>query len=114
MWRWMFSTTMMASSTTRPMASTMASSVSRLIEKPERQHDERRPDQGQRHGDRRNEHKPKRAEKEEDHHHHNSQRFSQRVHHLVDRIMDVGRGSHTEWTHPSPAGNWALMSGNSW
>ncbi|MNZ85268.1 hypothetical protein D3C78_1040500 [compost metagenome] len=31
-WRWMFSTTTMASSTTRPMASTMASSVSRLIE----------------------------------------------------------------------------------
>ncbi|MCY1352082.1 hypothetical protein D9M71_157730 [compost metagenome] len=32
MWRWMFSTTTMASSTTRPMASTIASSVSRLIE----------------------------------------------------------------------------------
>ena len=30
--RWMFSTTTMASSTTRPMASTMASSVRRLIE----------------------------------------------------------------------------------
>ncbi len=32
MWRWMFSTTTMASSTTRPMASTMASSDRRLIE----------------------------------------------------------------------------------
>ena len=32
--RWMFSSTMMASSTTIPMASTMASSVSRLMEKP--------------------------------------------------------------------------------
>jgi len=32
MCRWMFSTTTMASSTTRPIASTMASSVSRLIE----------------------------------------------------------------------------------
>ena len=32
MWRWMFSTTTMASSTTRPMASTMASRVSRLME----------------------------------------------------------------------------------
>ncbi len=32
--RWMFSSTMIASSTTRPMASTMASRVSRLIEKP--------------------------------------------------------------------------------
>ena len=32
MWRWMFSTTTMASSTTRPMASTKASSVRRLIE----------------------------------------------------------------------------------
>ena len=32
MCRWMFSTTMMASSTTRPIASTIASRVSRLIE----------------------------------------------------------------------------------
>ncbi len=32
--RWMFSTTTMASSTTSPMASTRASSVSRLIENP--------------------------------------------------------------------------------
>ncbi|MNT94260.1 hypothetical protein D3C72_2359070 [compost metagenome] len=32
MWRWMFSTTTMASSTTRPMANTIASRVSRLIE----------------------------------------------------------------------------------
>ena len=32
MWRWMFSTTTMASSTTRPIASTMASSDKRLIE----------------------------------------------------------------------------------
>ena len=34
MWRCTFSTTTMASSTTRPMASTMASSVSRFTEKP--------------------------------------------------------------------------------
>ena len=34
MWRSAFSTTMMASSTTRPMASTRASSVSRLMEYP--------------------------------------------------------------------------------
>ena len=34
MWRWMFSTTTIASSTTRPMASTIASSDNRLIEKP--------------------------------------------------------------------------------
>jgi hypothetical protein len=33
-WRWMFSTTTIASSTTRPMASTIASSVSRLKLKP--------------------------------------------------------------------------------
>ena len=33
-WRFTFSTTMMASSTTRPIASTSASSVSRFIEKP--------------------------------------------------------------------------------
>ena len=33
-WRLTFSTTMMASSTTRPIASTSASRVSRLIEKP--------------------------------------------------------------------------------
>ena len=32
MWRWMFSTTTIASSTTRPMARTIASRVSRLIE----------------------------------------------------------------------------------
>ena len=32
MWRWMFSTTTMASSTTRPIASTSASRVSRLME----------------------------------------------------------------------------------
>ncbi len=35
-WRWTFSTTMMASSTTRPMAKTIASKVKRLIEKPKR------------------------------------------------------------------------------
>ncbi|MNN68869.1 hypothetical protein D3C81_1846100 [compost metagenome] len=34
MCRWMFSSTTMASSTTRPMASTMASSVRVLMEKP--------------------------------------------------------------------------------
>ena len=34
MWRWMFSSTTMASSTTRPMASTMASRVRVLMEKP--------------------------------------------------------------------------------
>ena len=34
MWRWMFSSITIASSTTRPMASTMASSVSVLMEKP--------------------------------------------------------------------------------
>ncbi len=33
-WRWMFSTTTIASSTTSPIASTMASSESRLSEKP--------------------------------------------------------------------------------
>ncbi len=34
MWRWMFSSTMIASSTTMPIASTIASSVSRLMVKP--------------------------------------------------------------------------------
>ncbi|CAK0369081.1 Uncharacterised protein [Burkholderia pseudomallei] len=34
MWRWMFSTTTIASSTTSPIASTIASSVSRFSEKP--------------------------------------------------------------------------------
>ena len=34
MWRWMFSSTMIASSTTMPMASTIASRVSRLMVKP--------------------------------------------------------------------------------
>ncbi len=34
MWRWMFSTTTIASSTTSPIASTIASSVSRFTEKP--------------------------------------------------------------------------------
>ena len=34
MWRWMFSTTTMASSTTSPMASTIASRVRRLMVKP--------------------------------------------------------------------------------
>ena len=33
-WRWMFSTTTIASSTTRPIASTIANSDSRLIEYP--------------------------------------------------------------------------------
>ncbi|MNJ48646.1 hypothetical protein D3C77_438430 [compost metagenome] len=32
MWRWMFSTTTMASSTTKPMASTIASKVNRFSE----------------------------------------------------------------------------------
>ena len=53
MWRKMFSSTTMASSTTRPMASTSASSVSVLMVKPARCHEREGADQADRDGDQR-------------------------------------------------------------
>ena len=66
-WRLTFSTTMIASSTTRPIASTSASSVSRLIEKPQQQHDGEGADQRQRDRDHRDQHRTRRAEEQAEH-----------------------------------------------
>ena len=87
-----FSTTMMASSTTRPIASTSASSVSRLIEKPSASMIRQRADQRQRDGDDGNQHRARRPEEGEYHQHDDDQRLDQRDRDLVDgAVHEIGR-----------------------
>ena len=70
MWRWMFSTTTMASSTTKPtaMVSAISDRLSRL--KPQQVHRRERAEQRQRHRHARNERRPEIAQEQQDHHHH--------------------------------------------
>ena len=86
--RWMFSTTTMASSTTRPIASTIASSVSRLMLNPIDQHQAADADQRQRNGHDRDDHRAERSQEQEDHHDHDEDRLAQGFLHLVDRRVD--------------------------
>ena len=111
-WRLTFSTTMMASSTTRPMASTSASSVSRLMEKPKHQHHREGADQRQRDGDRR-ESAPSASEPR------NANTTSvtissastRRLDHLVDRAVHEVAWSRRRSSPSSPCGSCAWMSG---
>ena len=85
-----FSTTTIASSTTMPIASTIASSETVLAEKPERQQHREGADQADRHGDDRDDGGAQVAEEQEDHEHHQHEGLDQRLHHLVDRVGDEG------------------------
>ena len=110
-WRLTFSTTMMASSTTRPIASTSASSVSRLIEKPKASIMMKVPisDSGiattgittERSEPRKSEH-----DQRDD-----QQRLDQRVHDLVDRSCSRTSSSRRRSCRSGPCGSWATMSG---
>ena len=84
-WRSMFSTMTMASSTTSPTDSTMASSVSRLIVKPNSEHQRHGADERDRDGDDRDDHAAHRPEEEEDDQDDDEQRLGQRLQHFVDR-----------------------------
>ena len=81
----------MASSTTKPTESTIASSVSRLIVKPASQHEKHGADQRDRNRDHRNQHGAERSQEQEDDHHDDEQRLDQRVEHFVDRVLNVFR-----------------------
>ena len=83
-----FSTTTMASSTTRPMASTIASSVRRLMLKPEGVHQGARADQRKRDRHNRDQHRAHRAQEQEDHHDHDGDRHAKRPDHVVYRGLD--------------------------
>ena len=112
MWRWMFSSTTIASSTTRPIASTMPSSVRMLIVKPKIQRKKNAPisDTGMvtngisvaR----------KRAQEEEDHQHHQQHRLEHRLVDRLDRFLDEDRGVERDDRASCPAGSAALMRGS--
>ena len=89
MWRSTFSTTTMASSTTRPTASTMASSVSRLIVNPNSSIRNAAPMSEIGMATTGIEHRAEAAQEQEDHDDDDGERFEQRVGHLVDGVLDV-------------------------
>jgi len=85
---WMFSSTTMASSTTRPMDSTTPSKVSVLIEKPSTLRKVKWPmtDTGIRHGG--NQGRARAAQEHKDHQHHEDQRLD---HGFVDGLESILR-----------------------
>ena len=102
-WRWRstFSTITIASSTTSPTESTIASRVSRLIVNPASEHEEDGAHQRDRDRHHRDEHGAHRAQEQEDHDDHDQQRLGQGLQHLVDRVLDVlGRVVGDPGLHP--------------
>ena len=114
MWRTMFSSMTMASSTTKPTDSVSASSVMLLIEKSKRVHHGAGADQRDRHRQRRNDGRRRRAQEQEDHQDDQRRRRSaafparrrphcrieiersiRRLH--VDRRPEPGRGMPAAW-----------------
>ena len=57
----------------------------------EQLHQEERPNERDRNGNNRHNHRPKRSEEQKDHHHHDEQRIDQSFYHFVDGVVDVGR-----------------------
>ena len=91
MWRKMFSSITIASSTTRPIASTIASSVKRVDREPERIHQPERADQRDRDGDDRNQGGAQAAEEEIDDEHDQQDRLDDGAEHRLDRAVDEHR-----------------------
>ncbi len=84
----MFSSTTIASSTTRPIASTMASSVSVLIVKPNSVHQRERADQRDRDRDDRDQRRADAAQEEEDDQHDQQDRLADRLNtDVIERSM---------------------------
>ena len=92
MWRSTFSTTTIASSTTNPTDSTIASSVSRFRREAEHLHQKQRADQRNRNRDDRHDDRPERAEEQKDDDHHDEQRVDQRLYDFVNGVVDVSGG----------------------
>ena len=90
--RSMFSSTMMASSTTMPMASTSPNSVRLFRLKPSGRHDGERADQGDGHVDHGQDHGLPVLEEEQHDPAHQQDRDHQRVEHLLDGPLDERRG----------------------
>ena len=84
-----FSTITIASSTTRPTESTIASSVSRLMVNPAASIRNTAPTSEIGNGDHRDEHRAQRSEEEKDDDDHDEQRLAERGEDLVDRVLDV-------------------------
>ena len=91
MWRSTASTTTMASSTTRPMASTKANSESVLIENPSSGKHGEHAHQRDRHGEERNQRRAPALQEDEHHQHHQADGLEQRDENLLDARLH-GRG----------------------
>ena len=81
----------MASSTTRPMASTRPKSDRVLIEKPSKREDGKGADEGDRNGKGRNEGRPPALEEDEDHEDDEGQGHEERFDDLMDPFVDGPR-----------------------
>ena len=107
-----FSTTTIASSTTMPIASTRPNSDRLLRLKPSPSHDGERADDGDRHGDQRDERRPPGLQEDQHDDGHEDDRVAQRLEDLVDRlvderrrvvddrVVDVGREAALQLVHP--------------
>ena len=87
-----FSTTTIASSTNRPMASTMPNMVSVLIENPAAASMAKVPKQHHRHGDGWNQRGAEILQEQVHHQKHQHDRLEQRLHHLIDGDAHERRG----------------------
>ena len=81
----------MASSTSRPIASTMANMVSVLIVKPRRRQHAEGAQQHHRHRDGRDQRRPEVLQEQEHDQEDQHDRLEQRLHHLLDRQLDERR-----------------------
>ena len=87
MLRSVFSTTTIASSTTRPIARIMPNSVSMLIEKPNTSMPTSATEDRDRHRERRDDREAQAVQEDEHHQHDQHDRLEERLHHLVDRRL---------------------------
>ena len=92
MWCSTASTTTMASSTTRPIASTSANSDSVLIEKPEQREEREHADQRDRHRQQRDQRRAPALQEDEDDQHDQADRLEQRDEDLLDARLHRRRG----------------------
>ena len=91
MWCSTASTTTMASSTTRPMASTIPMRAMVLMEKPSEREKGKGGDEGNGHGQSRDERRPEPLEEDEDDDDHQDHRLVQRLQDLFDPLADGQR-----------------------
>ena len=99
------STTTMASSTTMPIASTIANSVDEIDVKPSAAIAGERADDGDRHGRRRHQHGAPVLQEDQDHDEHQHAGLDQRLVDLVDRLRRRTWWCRTECRRSRPCGN---------